>query len=531
MRSKGCSFLKKGTKKLLPVCCRFHAASSDSAGAKVFYFFYSKYKTFFLLFALAGCVIHHVQPYRPETHAAPDTEDAASASTNCFEASSTAEHLACAQPALAAANRALTETLQARLRTSDPFGRDVLLAVQRTWLLGLTGACHLPATADTATPEAVVCLDEQFKRQTAALSSWQVTVPPAAAVSQYVHFKIAAGAGAMNPAFCNGLAAGVNAALAQAGSADPAAIPGAREIAGTHGPDSGDVAGQTVRVDERLANAFGGFARRARGVTIAGAPPALDNLSLGKLLQATAENQGARFSAYASQTGDYGAADVFAYQGHTVALLEDAWGFDAPAAPGEFAHAGAWDVSGGAATPLCLFETFQMPAEDGGFAALPSLAAWRDALAQVRDSAAPPLGVSFLRDQGQIRAETDWLLLHMPLVVSEQARRGGWVPWLRLRHDAVLDALFAWAQRDPAHKALFDRVFTQLKPAAQDLVRGYQQLDALDAAEAKAAAGVAVMELLYNATVTIDPGLGADLQAPASAAGRPPRYPILASPQ
>jgi len=528
--------LKKRTKKLLPLWIRARspgdASCGESARAKVFCFFFSKNKTFLLfLLPLSGCVIHHVQPYRPETFAAPDTADAAASSTNCFEASSTAEHLACAQPALAAANRALTETLQARLRTSDPFGRDVLLAAQRNWLLGLPDACHLPATPETASPNAIACLGDQFKRQTASLAAWQVEATPGPAMAQYVHFKIAAGAGALNPAFCARLAGDVNAALAQTGSADPAAIAGAQEIAGTHGPDSGDVAGQTVRVDARLANAFGGFARRARGVAIVGAPPVLDSLSLGKLLQSTAENQGARFSAYASQTGDYGAADVFTYQGRSVALLEDAWGFDAPAAPGEFAHAGAWDLTGGRATPLCLFETFQMPAEGGGFDAMTALAAWRDALAQVRDSAAPPLGVSFLRDQGQIRAETDWLLLHMPLVVSEQARRGGWVPWLRLRHDAALDALFAWAQRDPAHKISFDRVFALLKPAAQDLVRGYQQLEALDAAEAKAAAGLAVMELLYSATVTVAPDLGADLQAPASAVGRAPRYPILAAPQ
>jgi uncharacterized protein YecT (DUF1311 family) len=525
VKTERCSFLKKRTKKLLR-----YAATTGSAGAKVFCFFFSKKKAFFPLLALTGCVIHHVQPYHPETLAAPDTQDAAASSTNCFEASSTAERLACAQPALTAANRTLTETLQARLRMSDPFGRDVLLAAQRTWLLGLPDACHLPAAADQAGPDAVACLGEQFRRQTAALAAWQVAAAPAPAMSQYVHFKIAPGAAAMNPAFCQDLARDMNAALAQTGSADPAAIAGAREIAGTHGPDEGSLAGQTVRVDERLANAFGGFARRARDVAVGGAPPLLDTLSLGKLLQTTADNQGGRFSAYASQTGDYGAAEVFTYQGRTVALLEDAWGFDAPAAPGEFAHAGAWALSGGAAAPACLFETFQMPAEAGGFDALTAFAAWRDALAQLRDSAAPPLGVSFLRDQGQIRAETDWLVLHMPLVVSEQARRGGWVPWLRLRHDAVLDALFAWAQRDPAHQTLFDRMFALLKPAAQDLVRGYQQLEALDAAEAKAAAGVAVMELLYGATVTVAPDLGADLQAPASATGHAPRYPILATP-
>ena len=148
-------------------------------------------------------------------------------------------------------------------------------------------------------------------------------------------------------------------------------------------------------------------------------------VSLGQLLQSNAENNGARFSAYASQTGDYGAIDVFAQGGRVIALLEDAWGFDTPAAPGEFAHAGAWDVSGATPAPLCLFDTFKMPAEGGAFDQLPSFTPFRATLAKIAAAAQPPLGVSTLRDMGQLRAETQWMLLNMPLVVSQQARNGG----------------------------------------------------------------------------------------------------------
>jgi hypothetical protein len=171
-----------------------------------------------------------------------------------------------------------------------------------------------------------------------------------------------------------------------------------------------------------------------------------------------------------------------------------------------------------------------MPADNGVFDNLPNFTPWRDQLLQVRDSAQLPLGVGFLRDQGQLRAETNFLLLNMPLVVTGEARAGGWVPWLRHRHDDVLDALFAWSTSDPAHKPVFDKMFALLRPAAADLVRAYQQSEALSGDEAKEAAGLAIMELMYGATVNIAPGLGADLQAPASAAGSKPRYPILASP-
>lgn len=477
-----------------------------------------------LLGWVSGCTIHHVRAYAPGTSSAPPTADAASASTNCFEASTQAEHLACESPQLGSLYRRLTETFQAQIRASNFAGRDALFAVQRRFLLSLPDTCHLPSSPDA---QAIACLADQFRAQTAALSRWQSPAAAVPAMVQYVHLKVAPGAAAMNPDFCAAIARDANAALARAGSLDPRAMPGAQEIAGSHGPTQGEANGQPIGVQLRLANAFGGFAQRAVGVSIGGAP-LLNSVSLGNLLQSAAENQGGRFSSYASQTGDYGSADVFSYRGRTVALLADAWGYDAPASPGAFAHAGVWDIAARPAVPLCLFETFQMPAE-GDTDALPALAAWRATLARVRDSAAPPLGVSFLRGQGQIRSETEWTLLHMPLVATAQART--WTPWLRLRHDAVLDAVFAWSHSNPANQPVFDRLFAEMRPAAQDLVRYYQQTQALDAAEAKQAAGLAIMELLYGATVTISPSLGADLRAPESAAGKVPRYPILATPQ
>jgi uncharacterized protein YecT (DUF1311 family) len=482
--------------------------------------------------ALPGCTIHHMASYVPGM-TAPETEDAAASSTNCFEASTPAEQLTCATPSLTAPNLTLTQTLQAKLRVADTFSRDALLASQRAWLLTLTATCHLPEAAGTAAPAgAAACLAQQYETQTAALAAWQ---KPAArpegrnGIAQYVRFRISPGAQAMNPDFCQALARNVNAALAETGSADPAAIPGATEIAGSHGPASASSGGRAIAVTLRDANAFGGFQQRAGGVMVNGAP-ALTSVSLGALLQSTAANQGARFSSYASQTGDYGSADVFTYDSRLVALLSDTWGFDTPAAPGEFAHAGAWDLGATPPAPLCLFDTFQMPADNGVFDNLPNFTPWRDQLLQVRDSAQLPLGVGFLRDQGQLRAETNFLLLNMPLVVTGEARAGGWVPWLRHRHDDVLDALFAWSTSDPAHKPVFDKMFALLRPAAADLVRAYQQSEALSGDEAKEAAGLAIMELMYGATVNIAPGLGADLQAPASAAGSKPRYPILASP-
>jgi hypothetical protein len=115
----------------------------------------------------------------------------------------------------------------------------------------------------------------------------------------------------------------------------------------------------------------------------------------------------------------------------------------------------------------------------------------------------------------------------MPLLAVQQAAAGGWTPWLRARHDAVLDALFAWSTKDAANKALFDQAFALLRPAATELVGAYQKTQGLSAQEATQAGGIAVMELLYQAATTIAPDLGS---APTPPMGYKPRYPILAAP-
>jgi uncharacterized protein YecT (DUF1311 family) len=487
-----------------------------------------------LLCGLSSCGIYHTKAYVPNSFTSLQTEDAATASTNCFESSTAVEKAACSVASLAPLNRALTETLQRDLRKADLFSRDALMAAQRAWLLHLPATCHLGESASAQPdPASIQCLSQQFQSQTAALAAWHAPRDAAtgnAAIAQYVRFRSSAGMQGLNGPACAALARDANASLAQNGTVDPATFPGATEIAGSHGADRGSYGGRRYAVELHDANAYGSFAQRARTVSVDNAMPVLDAVSLGQLLQGRAENNGARFSSYASQTGDYGAIDVFVQGGRVVALLEDAWGFDTPAAPGEFAHAGAWDLTAGTPAPLCVFDTFKMPAEGGSFDQLPSFTPFQTTLAQIAASSQPALGVATLRDMGQLRAETQWMLLNMPLVVSQQAGTGGWTPWLRHRHDDVLDALFAWNTKDPANTPSFDRAFALLRPAAQDLVTAYQQTQALSGDEAKQAAGIAIMEMMYGATVSLAPALGADLAAPASAAGTKPRYPILASP-
>ena len=465
---------------------------------------------------LSSCVVHHVTPYVPDAANAPQTADAAEASTTCDETSTQADAAICAAPALVAANQTMSRALHADLRGATLFGRDALLAGQRAWMLALPGRCHLPAA------DAAPCLQAALSDRSAALRAWPAPPPGPTAVAQYVRLRAPADApGQPDPAFCAGFAAHANAALQRTGSLDPAAM-GYAEVAGTHGPD----AAPPVRVDLYDANVFALFQRRARSVAFGAAPPVITPVSLTQLAEAqNTANQGGRFSSFASQTGDYGSLDVFRAGARLLALAADPWGFTTPAAPGEAAHAGLWDLSGGTPAPLCLFDTYTRPADPGAFDALPNFAAWRDVLARIRDADPLPLDNAFLRDQGQLAADTDFVLLHMPLLARAQARDGG-VPYLRRRHDEVLDALLAWSARAPANKALFDRALALLRPAAAELVRAYQTTEGLSGPEATEAGGVAVMELLYQASVTVAPGLGGSVEVPA---GYRARYSILAA--
>ncbi len=478
-------------------------------------FFSKKEALAFLL--LSSCAIHQATPYVPDITNAPQTADAADASANCTEASTPAETAICAAPALVADNHAMIQALHADLRSTTIFGRDALLADQRAWTLALPETCHLPNAS------AAACLQAALSDQTAALRAWPARPAGPDAVAQYVMLRPPAGAASQpDPAFCADFTRHANAALQRTGTLDPAAM-GYAEVAGTHGPE----AAPPVRVDLYDANVFALFQRRARSVAL-GAAPVITPVSLTQLAEAQSiANQGGRFSSFASQTGDYGSIDVFRAGARLLALAADPWGSTTPASPGEAAHAGVWDLTTGAAVPLCLFDTYIRPAEPGPFDTLQNFAAWRDVLAQIRDADALPLGIGFLRDQGQLTADTNFVLLHMPLLARAQAT-GGWVAYLRHRHDEVLDALFAWSGKSPANKALFDRALALLRPAAAELVRAYQTTEGLSGPEATQAGGIAVMELLYEASVTVAPGLGASSEVPV---GYRPKYPILAAPQ
>jgi hypothetical protein len=281
------------------------------------------------------------------------------------------------------------------------------------------------------------------------------------------------------------------------------------------------------------ANIYGGYQIRARSVTLSGAAtPMLDANSAGAYVE-TLPNGGGRFVNFASQTGDYGAIDVFSLNGQVVALLTDTVGYDSPAAPGESAVAALFTIDQGKASPACLFETFIMPPPltDGTFAEQPSLTPF---LALVDTIAGPPpadLASSDRADASYFADEARWTMLNMPLLTVNEAKNGRWIGWLRARHDAVLDALFAWSQKSPDNQAAFNKLFSLLRPAASDLETVYVQQQGLTTGDAEQAASIAMMESLYQAAENVSPGLGGGPADPANFQNYKPRYPILASPQ
>lgn len=477
-----------------------------------------------------------MQPYVPDIP--PMEEPDSPAGFNCFEAGTVLEDMTCADPDLSQLNKRLFSTLHARLREADIFGRDAILANQRVWLGGVAAACNLPATRSPGShPDADTksCLQKQYSQQNQALTYWQnppgLAAKEAAAMGDYVRFKTDM---QKDPALCSAIAAAFVRAPTRDRGINLAQVPQATPVAGSHAAGAeGDAQGHHIKVELYSANVFASYARRARSVYVDGAR-VLDPLSLGQLIQAQNDNLGGRFSAFASQTNDYGAVDVFLWDQRLLAFVADPWGFYTPAAAGESARAGIWELGAGTASPLCLYSTYQAPATRDAFANMPNFTAFRDALDDLRSgdvgNGEQLISETARREQSQLRREAEWLVINMPLLVRAQNAAGGWTPWLRKRHDEALDALAAWADQSPANKQKFNEIFARMKPAAQEFLNFLQQTQGLDATEAKEATAIAMMELLYGGTIVIAPSLGSDLDGPGAVAGYRARYPIIASP-
>jgi uncharacterized protein len=454
----------------------------------------------------------------------------------CADGNTPVQNAVCGNPQLASLDVQMGSLLRQHLGDDDVFERDQLLAFQRAWLLGLPQACGVSAGSNSADPAIISCLAGAYQTQIAALSGWPAppTADPdaqAAALAKYVTYMLL---DAKQPALCQQIGGAAGTALADDGAIDPARLSGAQEIAGSHGPLSGaNPQGGVIGVDLYRTGLFGGYQIRARGVTLPGAAsPLIGPESLGNYVE-TLPNGGGRFVNFPSQTGDYGAIDVFSYQGQLLALVTDTVGYNSPAPPGDAAVAGVFTLSQGEAAPACLFETFLMPPplEMGIFSQQPSLTPFLALIAQIEGPPPDALAPSDRQDISYFQGDLNWTMLNMPLLIVAQAQTANWTGWLRYRHDQVLDNLFAWSQKNQQNQAAFNQLFALLRPAATELETIYVQQQGLSAAQAEQATAIAMMELLYETASFTHPGLGSGPVAAADYAHYQPRYPILANPQ
>jgi uncharacterized protein len=455
----------------------------------------------------------------------------------CADGNTAVQNAVCQNPQLASLDVQMGALVRQLLGDNDVFERDQVLASQRAWLLGLGAACGLTgASAKLGNAGSVSCLAGAYQSRIAALQDW--TQPPladansqGAALAKYVTYKLL---DAKQPALCQVIGSQAAGALRNDGAIDPARLGGADEIAGSHGQPSGpNPQGGSIFVDLYRAGLYGGYQKRARGVTLGGATaPMISPETLGNYVE-TLPNGGGRFVNFPSQTGEYGAIDVFRYQGQLLALVTDTVGYNSPASPGEAAVAGVFSISQGAAAPACLYETFLMPPPIamGVFGAQPSLTPFLALIAKIQGLPPDNFAPSDRQDLSYFQAELDWTMFYMPLVISAQVQNADWTGLLRSRHDQVLDSLYAWSQKSQQNQAEFNQLFALLTPAAKDLDTVLVQQQGLSAAQAEQATAIAMMELLYQTTYFIDPGLGAGPVDPASYANYRPRYPILANPQ
>lgn len=485
-----------------------------------------------VLLVLAGCASR--PPVLRDTSPGPTQrryQPAHPPSFDCMEASSTVQDVVCATDALSQLDSSMTEIYRQKLRTADAFGREPLVASQRKWLLGRVPACRVPQermTTDRAEPALAECLTRSYRDRIVALNAWSYPVRRAGdgsvvhSAAAYIQFTVA---DAPDAALCGPMAEKFNESIKRVGDADPSAIPGMVEIAGTHA-GRGAAAAQ-ISVELYDPGPYASFALRAAGLTAYGSP-VIDRQTLGHWIEEQ-PNSGGRFGPESSQTRDYGAIDVFNYSGHQFALVNEAWGFYSPAARGESSYAGLYEIASGQANRQCLFKTYLHPPFRGVFDRLPALNAWRAVLKQIKNRT--PLGLDYneLRDDYQLRLEAQWNVLNLPLIALDEAKRNGWSGWLRKRHDLMLGGLFAMSETDQESKDLYRRFFTTLRPVANELVTAFMQTQGLTAVEAKDSANLVIMEMFADAAGDL-PGGGAILdEPPARIKTYAPRYPLFPS--
>lgn len=487
--------------------------------------------TIMLLSACATEPVSGPVPFHDNTPRAVTPRGQTLASFQCTGALPAVHRHVCASQSLAQLDRQVDELYRAQSRRSDLPGQLLLEANQRQWQLSREGQCDLQSSPPDAAvdPQAVACLESAYRTRLRQLQEWPVPQPSAQGsahpMASYAEFRLQDD---RSPELCRPLESAFNDSLRRLGRATPAAVPGASLVAGSNAQSQEASAGDlSVRVTLHNAGTFGGHDIRALGLSVDGRP-VLDERTLPQWI-AEQPNYGGRAHASSSQTGDYGAIDVFSLEGRQLVMVSETWGFYSPAARGESAYAGIYGLTQGGLQPLCLYQTYLTPPRTNTLAGLGVYAALQAELETIAGMPLPGYAQHERRDNFQSWKERQWTLLNLPLLGADELSRFGREAAIRARHDAALEALFQWSERNLRNKTIYRRVLPMMQPAHQELRQMFVE-QGLGTTEAQSAADLLFHESLARAMEN----LAAPGQSPAAPlapfADYRPRYAIAPAP-
>lgn len=387
----------------------------------------------------------------------------------------------CADEGLAQLDRNLVDRQHQLKQQLDWVGGMLLAANQRQWLLSRGELC--PVSEGQARDEqAILCLSALYRQRARQMEEWAASRVPAPsgqnAWASYAEYRLVDD----RDGSCQILERELNQDLQRHGMPSPARLPGVEMLAGSHAASgSASVDGQQVRVELYNPGLYAGYQARARGLVVNG-QPLLDDATLAFWV-AEQPNYGGRAHAASSQTGDYGAIDVFHRQGRNLVLVNETWGFHSPAARGESAYAGLYALDGGNLQRLCLYQSYLTPPRTNTLAGLAIYSQLQSELDAMVGSPLAGIAQHERRDNYQGWKEAQWTLLNLPLLGVDSLQRHGREGAVRQRHDQALELLFQWSERNPQNKQAYRRLLPLLQPAVDELRRLYigQGLNEADA--------------------------------------------------
>lgn len=433
----------------------------------------------------------------------------------------------CADDGLAQLDRTLVHRQHQLKQQLDWVGGLLLAANHRQWLLSRGELC--PVSEGQARDEqAIVCLSALYRQRARQMEEWvasRVTAPAGQnAWASYAEYRLVDD----RDSSCQTLERELNQDLQRHGMPSPARLAGVQMLAGSNA-DSGSasVGGQQVEVELYNPGVYAGYQTRARGLVVNG-QPLLDDATLAFWV-AEQPNYGGRAHAASSQTGDYGAIDVFHRQGRNLVLVNETWGFHSPAARGESAYAGLYALNGSSLQRLCLYQSYLTPPRTNTLAGLSIYSQLQAELDAMVGSPLAGMAQHERRDSFQDWKETQWTLLNLPLLGVDSLQRHGREGAVRQRHDQVLESLFQWTERNPQNKQAYRRLLPLLQPTMEELRRLYIG-QGLNEADAVSAAQLLLHETLARAVESLAaPAQPVSLPLAAGASWKP-RYAIAPAP-